>query len=158
MRAAGDLVDLVDEHDAPLRLLDILATFVQQLGDHNLHVLAVVASLRVLGHVRDGKGHIEKLCQGAGDVGLAAAGGADEQEIRLLDEPLACHRLLLAPLEVIVRRDGHRALGPFLADHMAVQRCDDLSRRGQKFLGGSGRRLHRGGASHGCAASAKVQA
>jgi len=34
---------------------------------------------------------------------------------------------------------------------------DDLARRGQQLLRSSGRRLHRGGASHGCADSAKVR-
>jgi hypothetical protein len=102
------------------------------------------------------KGHVEKLGQGAGDVGLATAGGADEQEVRLLDEALAGRCLLLAAFEVVVGRDGHRALGPFLADHMAIQVRDDLSWRGQQLLGRTGRRLHRGGASHGCADSAKV--
>ena len=70
---------------------------------------------------------------------------------------LPAARLVLAALEVIVGRDGHRALGTLLADHMAIQVRDDLARRGQEFLGNSRRRLHRGGASHACADSAKVR-
>jgi hypothetical protein len=40
---------------------------------------------------------------------------------------------------------------------MTIQVRDDLAWRGQQLLGNSGRGLHRGGASHGCAESAKVR-
>ena len=81
--ASGDLVDLVDEDDAPLRLFDGVVGLEEELGDHDLHVLAVITGFGVLGGVDDSEGDTEAGREVAGDVGLSAAGGADEQDVGL---------------------------------------------------------------------------
>ena len=135
--AAGDLVDLVDEHDAPLGALDVLVGPVEQFAHHDLHVFAVIARLGVFGGVGDGEGHLEQLGQGARDVGLARAGGPHHQDVGLAQEALAVRGGLPAPLEVVVGSDGHRALGPLLPDHVAVEVVVDLPRRGERLLAGA---------------------
>ncbi len=101
----------------------------EQLPDHDLDVLAVVTGLGVLGGVGDGERHVEALRERAGEVGLARARGADEQQVGLLEEPLAGDALLRAPLEVVVGGDGDGALGALLADDGAVEVLEDLPRR-----------------------------
>ena len=131
LRAARDLVDLVDEDDAALGELDVLVGVVQELADHDLDVLAVVAGLGVLGGVGDHERHLQAAGQRARDVGLARPGRADQQQVRLLDQALLPRRLLRAPLQVVVGGDGDRALGALLADDVAVQIVEDLARRGE---------------------------
>ena len=80
---AADLVDFVDIDDAALRPLDIVVGGLQQLEDDVLDVLADIAGFgqgRGVGH---GEGHVEDARQGLGQQGLAAAGGADQQDVRL---------------------------------------------------------------------------
>ena len=91
LAAARDLVDLVDEDDAALGQLDVLVGVVQELADHHLDVLAVVAGLRVLGGVGDGERHLQAVGQRARDVRLARAGRPEQQQVRLLDAG-ACRR------------------------------------------------------------------
>jgi hypothetical protein len=130
VRAARDLVDLVDEDDPALRRLHVLVGLEEQLGRHHLDVLAVVAGLGVLGGVDDGEGDLEALGQVPGDVRLAAAGGADHQDVRLLeDRLLAAGGAQRAALEVVVGGDRHHALGALLADDEPVEVVEDLARR-----------------------------
>ena len=67
-RAAGDLVDLVDEDDPALGGVDRVPALEKQLRDHHLHVLAVVASFRIFSGVHDGERHLEQLRELARDV------------------------------------------------------------------------------------------
>ena len=49
----------------------------------------LVAGLGERGGVADGERHVEHAGQGAGQRGLAAAGGADQQDVRLVDLDVA---------------------------------------------------------------------
>ena len=80
---AGDLVDLVDVDDAGLGLLDVVVGGLDELEEDVLDVLADVAGLGEGGGVGDGERHVEHAGQGLGQQRLAAAGGADEQDVRL---------------------------------------------------------------------------
>ena len=141
--AAGDLVDLVDEHDPALRELDVLVGVVQELADHHLDILAVVAGLRVLGRVGDDERDVEAARQRARDVRLARAGRAQQQHVRLLDQALSRRGRLAAPFEVVVRGDGDGALGAVLADDVAIEIVVDLTRRQRLApVGDAGIRLH----------------
>ena len=80
---AADLVDLVDIDDAALRALDIIVGRLQQLEDDVLDVLADIARFGERGGVGHGEGHVEDARQGLGEQRLAAAGGADQQDVRL---------------------------------------------------------------------------
>src|SRR5262249_42029857 len=78
---AGDLVDLVDVHDAALALLDVVVGVLEQREDDVLDVLAHVAGLGEARRVGDGEGHLEKARQRLGEQRLARAGGPDEQDV-----------------------------------------------------------------------------
>ena len=82
---AADLVDLVDVDDAALRALDIVVGRLQQLQDDVLDVLADIAGLGQRRGVRHGERHVEHAGQGLGQQRLAAAGRADQQDVRLGD-------------------------------------------------------------------------
>ena len=80
---AGDLVDLVDVDDAGLGPLDVEVGGLDQLEEDVLDVLADVAGLGERGGVGDGERHVEQPGEGLGEVGLAAAGGAEQQDVAL---------------------------------------------------------------------------
>ena len=85
LRLAGHLVDLVDVDDAGLGLLDVVVGGLDQLEQDVLDVLADVAGLGERGGVGDRERHVEHPGQGLGEVGLAAAGRADHQDVGLGD-------------------------------------------------------------------------
>ena len=80
---AGHLVDLVDVDDAGLGLLDVVVGGLDQLEQDVLDVLADVAGLGQRGGVGDRERHVEHPGQRLGEVGLAAAGRADHQDVGL---------------------------------------------------------------------------
>src|SRR5690606_25961177 len=79
--------------------------------------------------VADGEGDVEGSGQGAGEQGLAAAGGADEQDVGLVQLDGG---LLLGggePLVVVVDGDREGALGLVLPEHVLIEELLELSRR-----------------------------
>src|SRR5690606_13460284 len=84
LRLAGHLVDLVDVDDPLLGPVDVVIGGLEQLQQDVLDVLTHVARLGETGGVGDGEGHVELAGQGLGEEGLAAAGRADEEDVRLL--------------------------------------------------------------------------
>ena len=129
----------------------------KQLADHHLDVLAVVASLGVLGRVGDHERHLQAAGQRARDMGLARAGRSDQQQVRLLDEALLPRRLLRAALEVIVGGDGDGPLRAILPDDVPVQIVEDLARRGNRGRAAldAGIGFHSCGVSHRTGGSAR---
>ena len=88
-----DLVDLVDVDDAALGPADVEVGGLDQVQEDVLDVLADVAGLGQRRGVGDREGHVEDLGQRARQVRLAAAGGADEQDVALLELDVAvCRR------------------------------------------------------------------
>ena len=71
----ADLVDLVDEDDAPLGRLDVKVGGVQELQEQVLDVFADVARLGERGRVADRKGDLQILGQGLGQQGFPASVG-----------------------------------------------------------------------------------
>src|SRR6185369_6383251 len=124
--AAGDLVDLVDEDDAVLGGVDGVAALEEQLRDHHLHVLPVVAGFSIFSGVDDDERHLEEVGELAGDVRLARARRTHQQHVRLAQERLLAQTPLLDALEVLVRRGGDGPLGGRLPDHEAVEVIEDL--------------------------------
>jgi len=126
---AGDLVDLVDVDDPGLGLLDVVVGGLDQLQQNVLHVLADVAGLGQGRGVGDRERHVEDPRERLREQRLAAAGRAQQQDVRLLklDVRVAGHHHL-DPLVVVV--DGHRqrALGGVLTDHVLVQHLVDFPR------------------------------
>ena len=125
-RLAGDLVDLVDVDDAALRLLDVVVGVLQQVDDDVLDVLADVAGLGEVGGVGDGERHVEDARQRLREQRLAAAGRAEEEDVRLLQLDVVGADLGVDALVVVVHRDGEDLLGALLADDVLVEDVLDL--------------------------------
>src|SRR4051794_19412884 len=83
VRLAADLIDLVDVDDAALRLFDIIVGGLEQLEDDVLDVLADIAGLGQRRRIRHRERHVENARQRLREQRLAAAGRADQQDIRL---------------------------------------------------------------------------
>ena len=62
----GDLVDFVDVDDAPLRLLHIVITALQQLADDVLYVFSNIARFSQRGGVGHNKWNMQHACQRLG--------------------------------------------------------------------------------------------
>ena len=125
-RFAGDLVDLVDIDDALLGLFDVPIRGLDQLEQDVFHVLAHVAGLGQGGGVRHGEGHLQNAGQGLGQQGLAAAGGAQHDDVGFLQ--LHPFRVAHAADALIVVVNGHRQVlfGQLLPDDVLVQHVLDL--------------------------------
>src|SRR5436305_1740331 len=137
---AGDLVDLVDVDDAALRPRDVEIRRLDQPQQDVLHVLADVAGLGQRRGVGDRERHVDDLRQRLGQQRLAAAGGADEQHIGLLELDIARHLAVGDALVVVVDGNRENALGVVLADDVLVERrADGLRVRDQPALGALGR-------------------
>ena len=133
VRLAADLVDLVDIDDAALRPLDIVVGGLQQLQDDVLDVLADIARFGQRRGVGHGERHVEDARQRLGQQRLAAAGRADQQDVRLGELDVVVLLAVVEALVVIVHRDGEHLLGVVLADHVIVEDLAD-------FLAASARR------------------
>jgi hypothetical protein len=88
--------------------------------------------------------HVKYLGKGLGEKGLPAAGGADQEDVALLELDLVDLAAGVDALVVVVDGDGEDLLGALLSDHVLVQELDDpLWRRhlGERRPGLLGRRL-----------------
>ncbi len=135
----ADLVDFVDVEHPALGRFDVEIGGVQQLQQQVLHVLAHVAGLGQRGGVANGKGDVEDAGQRLGQQGLAGAGRANQEDVRLVDLDVRAGRAVHQPLVVAVDRHGQHLLGMLLADDVLVELGHDLPRRGdiveQRFAG-----------------------
>ena len=86
---ARDLVDLVDVDDPRLGLLDVVVGGLDQLQEDVLDVLADVAGLGQRRRVGDRERDVEDPRERLGEQRLAAAGRAEQQDVRLLQLDLA---------------------------------------------------------------------
>ena len=127
---AGDLVDLIHIDDTVLCPLHVEVCRLQQTQQDILHVIAHVAGFRQRSGVGDGKGHLQNPGQGLGKERLAGAGGAQHQNVALLE----LHILVAAEentLIVVVDCHGQRHLGLILADDVLIQHVLDLPGGGE---------------------------
>src|SRR4029078_2729754 len=92
LRLAGDLVDLVDVDDAPPALGDVEFPGLKQPHHDVLHIFADVTRFGEGGRVRDGEGNVEDSGEGLGQQGLSDAGGADQEDVGLIELDLALPR------------------------------------------------------------------
>jgi hypothetical protein len=128
---ARDLVDLVDVDDPGLGLLDVEVGGLDQLEQDVLDVLADIPGLGQRRRVGDRKRNVEDARQRLGQQRLAAAGRAEQEDVRLLELDVAGLALRLSDLDalvVVVDRDRERALGGVLADDVVVEDVVDLGR------------------------------
>ena len=105
----------------------IMSADLDQVADDRFDVPADIADLGELGRLDLEERRLGELGQSARDLGLAAAGRADGQDV--LGQHLLAQRLvqLQAP-PAIAQRDRDRALGRLLADDEAIELGDDLAR------------------------------
>ena len=78
---AGDLVHLVDVDNATLCSMNVPVRGLDQPEEYVFDVLSNVAGLGEGGCVADSEGDVEGLGQCFSEEGLAAAGGADEENV-----------------------------------------------------------------------------
>ena len=130
---AGDLVDLVDVDDPGLGLLDVVVGGLDQLEEDVLDVLADVAGLGQRRGVGDRERDVEDARERLREQRLAAAGRAEQQDVRLLQLDLAVAVGLhdLHALVVVVDRHRQRALGLLLPDDVLLEDVVDLPRLGE---------------------------
>lgn len=110
-----DLVDLVDVDDAGLCPLDVVVGGLDQLEEDVLDVLTDITGLGERGGVGDREGHVEHLRESLSEVGLAAARGAEQKNVRLgefdrLTARVACLVAGLDALVVVVDSHSERPL------------------------------------------------
>ena len=125
---ACNLIYLVDEYDAPLGLVDVVVGGLEQAGEQALDVLAHISGLGEHGGVDDGEGHVEHTGYGAGEQSLAGAGGADDDDVALLDIDIIGAALLQQTLVVVVDGHGEKFLSLLLPDDILVEATLDLVR------------------------------
>ena len=125
---ARDLVDLVDVDDPGLGLLDVEVGRLDQLQEDVLDVLADVAGLGQRGGIGDRERDVQDARHRLREQRLAAAGRAEQEDVRLLELDLAVVRAHLHALVVVVDRDGERPLRLFLRDDVVVQDGVDVPR------------------------------
>jgi hypothetical protein len=98
VRLARDLVDFVDVDDAALGAFDVVIGRLQQLQDDVFDVFTDITGFGQRRRVSHGEGNVDDAGERLGKIGLAAAGRADQHDVRLrkLDSPFleACARRL----------------------------------------------------------------
>ena len=126
---AGDLVDLVDIDDSALGELHVVIRRLKQAEQNVFHIVADVARLGEGRRVRDGERHLQNAGERLGKERLAAASGAEEQDVALLQ----LHLVVAAEEDafiVVVDGHGQRDLGRLLPDDILVEHLANFARRG----------------------------
>ena len=136
---ARDLVDLVDENDAPLGLRHVVVGDLQQPRKDALDILAHIARLGQHGGIDDREGHLEQPGDRACHERLACTGGPHEDDVRLVELDVVVLGGVKQPFVVVVDRHRHVALGVVLSDDILVEKFLDL-RRLEQLLHLEGRR------------------
>ena len=131
VRLARDLVDLVDVDDPGLGLLDVEVRGLDQLEEDVLDVLADVARLGQRRRVGDRERDVEDPRERLREQRLAAAGRAEQEDVRLLELDLVVLLAHLHALVVVVDGDRERPLRLFLRDDVVVEDGVDVARARQ---------------------------
>ena len=129
---AGNFVDFINIDNTALRLLYIPVCCLDQPQQDRFHVIAHIAGFRHTGGVSNGKGDLQDLRKRLGQIGLAASGGSQQQDIALLEFHILPLLFAVDPFVVVVHCHAQGALRPFLADDVFVQ-CLFHLRRSEQF-------------------------
>ena len=124
---AGYLVQLVDIDDAALGAFHIKIRRLQKAEKDVLHIFADIARLGECGGVGNGERHIQHARERLRKERFAAAGGADEQNVGLLQLHIGL-LVVINALIVVVNGDGKRDLRRLLPDDVFVEEFLDLCR------------------------------
>ena len=107
-----------------LRLFDVFVRRIVEVADGNLYIRADEARLGETGGIRHGKRHVEEFREMGEESGLAAARGAEHDDVRLLDLRALVLFLFVAvfhALVVVVDGDGEDFLRAILIDDVGVE-------------------------------------
>ena len=128
-----DLVDLIYIDDAHLGAVDVVVCSVDELEQYVLDVLAHIAGLGEGRCVCDGEGDVQHPGQGLGKEGLAAARGAQDEDVALgkLHLAVVCVETQGHTLVVVVDGDGEGALCGVLTDDVLVEQLVHLHGGGE---------------------------
>ena len=125
---AGNLVNLVDEHDTALGSLHIVIGHLEQTGKDTLHVLTHITCLCKHSGIHDGERHIEHLGNGACQQGLTSTRAAHHDDVALLNLHAILVGRLLQALIVVIHRYSQMALSLILSDDILIQIFLDFHR------------------------------
>ncbi len=132
---AGDLVDFVDVDDAALGALDIVVGSLQQLQDDVLDVLTDITGFRQRRRVGHREGNVDDAGERLGKIGLAAAGRADQHDVRLRQFDFAVLGGMREALVMVVNGNRQDLLRLALADDVFVENLDDVLGRRERRHG-----------------------
>ena len=132
---AGDLVNLVDEHDSPLGLRHIEISLLEKPREDALDILPDIAGLGQDSRVHNRERNVQQFCYRLGQQGLSCSGRAHKQDVGLLQLDSVVrlvHQIVVDPLVVVVDRDGEHLLGAVLTDDIFIKKLLDLDRLFQR--------------------------
>ena len=128
---AGDLVNLVDEHDSPLGLRHIEISLLEKPREDALDILPDIAGLGQYGRVHDGERNVQKFGYRLGQQCLSGSGRTYQQDIRFLQFHAivrTVHKVVVDPFVVVIDRDGQHLLGTILPDDIFIKELLDFHR------------------------------
>mmetsp|Transcript_9649 Transcript_9649/g.18131 ORF Transcript_9649/g.18131 Transcript_9649/m.18131 type:complete len:455 (-) Transcript_9649:846-2210(-) len=96
----GNLVNLVDVHNAPLRQVEVVARSLEELAKDVLHVLAHVPSLSQGRRVREHERHVHQLGKRLGKKRLSRPGGSKHENVGLFRLDVLVEPRAEPPLDV----------------------------------------------------------
>ncbi len=107
LRLAGDLVDLVDVDDPLLGPLDVVVGGLEQLEQDVLDILTHIPGFGEGGRIGDSEWDVQLAGECLGEQRLAGPGGADQEDVRLLElDVISTEFGVPNPLVVVVDGDG----------------------------------------------------
>ena len=108
-------------------LVDIIICCLQKLGEHTLHIISDIASLRQRSGIRNGKRHLKKPRQSLYQIRLSGTGRPDHEHVGFIDLDLF-HGVGHHPFIVIVDRHRHDLFCIILSYDIFIQHSLDLVR------------------------------
>ncbi len=128
LRAILSISSMYD--DAALALGDVELAGLEQAHEDVLDILTDVAGFGERGGVGDRERDVENAGERLGQERLADAGGAHEQDVRLVElDVVVASGGAVDALVMIVDGDGERLLRALLPDHVLIEHILDLLRR-----------------------------
>ena len=128
---ARDLVDLVDVDNAHLGPFHVVVALLQELLNDVLDIFAHVPGFGERRRIGNGERYVEQSRERFREQRLAAAGGADQQDIRLGKLDVVFLAGVVQPLVMVVDRDREDLLGVFLADDVLIENAVDFGGNGE---------------------------
>lgn len=118
-----------------MRTLDVVVGRLQQLQDDVFDILADITGLGQRRRIGHGEGNVDDAGERLGKIGLAAAGRADEHDVRLRQLDFAVLGGVRQALVMVVNGNRQDLLRLPLADNVFVEDLDDVLGRWNAVAG-----------------------